>query len=43
MSKLNFLYNAEKNTLLSNASEMWDNLSKVCPSIQWSLDYGTDK
>ena len=38
MSKLNHLYNAEKITLLSNASEMGgDNLLKVCPSIQWSL------
>ena len=37
MSQLNRLYNAEKNSLLSNASEMGDNLLKVCPSIQWSL------
>ena len=37
MSKLNHLYNAVKNTLLSNTSEMGDNVLKACPSVQWSL------
>ena len=38
MSKLNHLLNAEKYSMLSNASEMGgDNVLKACPSIQWSL------
>ena len=38
MSKLNHLYNAEKNTLCYQMHQKWgDNLLKVCPSIQWSL------
>ena len=38
MSKLNRLYNVEKNTFCYQMHQKWgDNLLKVCPSIQWSL------
>ena len=39
MSKVNPFYNAEKFSMLSNASEMGgDNGLKACPGINWSLD-----
>ena len=37
MSKLNNLYNAEKYSLLTNASEMDNNVLKICPRKEWSL------
>ena len=44
MSKLNCLYNAEK-ILCYQMHQKWggDNLSKVCPSIQWSLHTHTPR
>ena len=38
MSKLNHLYNAEKYSVIKCIRNGGDNLLKVCPSIQWSLD-----
>ena len=40
MSKLDYFYNTEKYSLLKKQipKKWWDNVLKVCPSVQWSLD-----